>query len=955
VSSSLNLRAAAFCLLFLALPAVAAPVPEDGPAPEDCGLEPPAAIPWAPVPPRANELPAQPDEPPRVARVAPPGIGPKQFGAPAAKLRQGALTGKTVYLSPGHGFYSGTASTWQTQRGNTFDVVEDLISTETLTQFLAPMLVNAGAHVVTMRESDLNTQLRVVDNGSADYQEGGPASTFSNSSLQGYGPVPDPLPSGTNPFTLGNNRLMEATTAAAPTASATWTLDVPADGQYNVYVSYTQFSYRVPDAHYAVRHAGGEAHFRVNQRRHGGTWVLLGRFFFQKGRDAQKGAVVAFNDASVVGNVSLDAVRLGGGMGLIDRGIGKSGRPRFEECARYHAQYMGAPASVYDNTSLTDRDDDISARSRFAAWDHEPGDDGVYVAWHTNACGTTSCTARGTETYVYGTNPPDGTYQFSGVAGSDALAQAVHGEFIQDIRGVWDPHVQSPTQWNNRGIRSAYFGELNPGHNPETPAILLEVAFHNNATDADVLKDPYFRYLAARAIAQGIIKYYAVRDGKTPQLPPEPPRRLHARNLGNGTVRVAWKAGPTDAQDFAGGPATSYVLYSSPDGFAWDDGLALNTTSVDLPLGAGEVRYFRVTGANAGGESFPSETVGVRTSDTGGPTPVLVVNGYERFDAGIARTENLSAHGLGSPVRVFIERMNDGSYLRRHGAALAALGVAFDGAVGGAVAADDLPLAPYALVDFGAGRGGVGRQLTVAHRDRLQAYVEGGGRLLMSGSHLAAGLAAGTAQDQQFLSAILRAGKGSGAGTLTVNGLAGESFDGITQVALDNGLSGAYPTGTADVLVPVNGTAIAQWGTSGNAAAVRGNGTHRVAFLAFPLETVNDAQRRADLMARVLTALEVPLGQEPAPTDGGVDGGATEPTDAGMELPDAGMELPDAGTEEPADGGQPPPEPRVVAAAGVTLGDEQDGCGCASGGGGALVGWALFAVAALARRRRRAR
>ena len=31
------------------------------------------------------------------------------------------------------------------------------------------------------------------------------------------------------------------------------------------------------------------------------------------------------------------------------------------------------------------RDDDVGARSRYAAWDHEDGEDAVYVAWHTNA------------------------------------------------------------------------------------------------------------------------------------------------------------------------------------------------------------------------------------------------------------------------------------------------------------------------------------------------------------------------------------------------------------------------------------------------------------------------------------------------------------------------------------------------------------------------------------------
>ena len=123
--------------------------------------------------------------------------------------------------------------------------------------------------------------------------------------------------------------------------------------------------------------------------------------------------------------------------------------------------------------------DDVSARSRFAAWDHEEGEDAVYVAWHTNACGGTSCTARGTNTFVYGDNEPDGTYQFSGTPGSDVLATFVHRELVQDIQTGFD------ATWRDRGIKSAYFGELNPYHNPEMPSLLIEVGFHQTPTDAD--------------------------------------------------------------------------------------------------------------------------------------------------------------------------------------------------------------------------------------------------------------------------------------------------------------------------------------------------------------------------------------------------------------------------------------------------------------------------------------
>ena len=69
----------------------------------------------------------------------------------------------------------------------------------------------------------------------------------------------------------------------------------------------------------------------MNQRRHGGTWVLLGRFHFDA---AQPARVVVQNDSAQAGNVSLDAVRFGGGMGFIDRGGGVCRAPALRGVAR---------------------------------------------------------------------------------------------------------------------------------------------------------------------------------------------------------------------------------------------------------------------------------------------------------------------------------------------------------------------------------------------------------------------------------------------------------------------------------------------------------------------------------------------------------------------------------------------------------------------------------------------
>lgn len=825
---------------------------------EDCGLEPPGTGPAVPVPPKPWEPFITAATPPVVRRVeSVPRIG----GVPTAHLtNQGALAGKVVYLSPGHGFtwtdISGTFY-WRTQRPTTNQIVEDLVSTETLHQWLVPMLLNAGARVVSVREADLNTNLVIVDDGEAGYVESGAG--FTNSTLMAWGRPTFPMGGGTLPFRLGGNRLMDA--AAAPTANATYTLQVPADGYYNVYVSYTAFTARVTDAHYAVRHAGGETHFRVNQQRHGGTWVLLGRFYFRAGA-AQ---VVVFNDsASGMGNVSLDAVRLGGGMGLVDRSTGApqpSGRPRYEESARYHTQFAGAPQSVWapsDNSPGADRNNDVGTRSRFTAWMHETGEDAVYVAWHTNAF---NASAVGTNTYVYGPNPPDGTYNFTGVPGSDRLAQLIHGELVADIKASSGWNRPS---WTDRGVDTAYFGELNPSNNGETPSVLLEIAFHDAAADAAHLKEPAFRYLAARAIAQGVIKYFAEKDGVAARLPPEPPTGLSALNQPNGEAVVRWRASGTDTQGVRGDAATGYRLYTSADGLAWDNGADVTGLSARLTVSTARATYFRVTAVNAGGESFPSAVVGVRPPIAGKPR-VLVVNGYDRLEAATGQLESFAArYALGTVLRINLWKMNDGSYVRLHGDALDANQVAFDSADADAVTAGDVVASSYGVIGWFAGRGkALGAAPSAMEEAWLAAASTGGSRLFFTGD---------ASQRPAFLTNLFTAMAPGGTGGLSVMGA--DALAGLS-LSLDDGKNGAYDTGAPPAIAAASGgTSLATY--AGGSGAAVGVPRQSVAF-GFPFETIVGDPNRTETMRRVLAYLE------PAEFDGGyqiVPGGMV--VDAGV-------------------------------------------------------------------------
>ncbi|MGQ0508957.1 MAG: golvesin C-terminal-like domain-containing protein, partial [Myxococcaceae bacterium] len=651
----------------------------------DCGLEPPGTPAWPKLPVKPAVKPVMRGEPPLVQRQAPDARGSAQaLTVDALRMRGGALRGKTVYVSAGHGFtWTDNQNAWRTQRGNTDEIVEDLVSAETASQYLVPLLMNAGAVVRGVRELDPNPNMAIVDDADvqAGYEEHGAAAEFANGP-PGWGKLPGLLSDSTPLFHDGQSRTLKA--AAQPTAGASWTPTFPADGKYNVYLAFTDGPDRVRDAHYRVKHAGGVSELRVNQQRHGWTWVLLGTWYFRAGKSAALGSLELLNDSSHPDGrvVSLDAVRFGGGRSLtFDRnqttqpaaGRGSSGRPRWEESGRYGAQFQGAVRDVFDNPTLTDRDDDIGSRPRFAAWDHVDGEDAVYVAWHTNATGTPDPGSTGTETYVYGEGGPYQCPNPTPVAGSLELGSAVHNELVNDLRLGIRPN------WTDRKLRCAYFGELNPLNNPKMPAILIEVAFHEKPPDSTVLKEARFRYTAARAIVQGIIKYWGAKDGRPVLLPPEPPVAISAVAV-SGKLEVRWALPAFDRSGLAGDDPSSFRVYSSRDGLAWDDGVEVSALHATFAVRLGEVRYFRVASVNAAGESLPSEAVGARATEN--RPSLLVVNGFSRLDASLNLTEDLSAWALGRVKRVKVDRMNDGTYVRFYGEAFTE---GFDSASSGAV------------------------------------------------------------------------------------------------------------------------------------------------------------------------------------------------------------------------------------------------------------------------------
>ncbi len=113
----------------------------------------------------------------------------------------------------------------------------------------------------------------------------------------------------------------------------------------------------------------------------------------------------------------------------------------------------------------------------------DPKQADLFVSVHNNACG--SCNRGGTE-----------TYHFSASAEGAKLAGRVQAEVVS--------RIQRP----DRGVKSANFYVI---RFTRMPAVLVESAFVDDATDSQKLKDPAFRQSIADGIAVGVMRYLAFK------------------------------------------------------------------------------------------------------------------------------------------------------------------------------------------------------------------------------------------------------------------------------------------------------------------------------------------------------------------------------------------------------------------------------------------------------------
>lgn len=529
-----------------------------------------------------------------VALPHPPADAAPPKHSPASTTTTGALSGKRIAVSPGHGYYYHPTLGWTTQRPLIGGLIEDVHTVEIANRYLIPFLENMGAEVISCRDiGELPVESIVDDDPPAQGFQTSGAWTLSLSS--GY--------------RAGQYRF--ASVAATRSAVATWSFVVPRTGYWPLHVWYRAGSNRSREARYAIRHAGGSELRLIDQTVNDGVWVHLGNYWFDQGQTAR---VELDNQATTGSVVIADALRFGNGLGSIVRGPSTSGRLRALEASRYWAQYQGAPASIYDSSNDIDNVDDVTCRPRYAEWRRAD----CFLSLHTNAGG-----GSGTSSYIHSTSP---------TPGSAALQTAVHNQLVGDLRREYDP------TWGDRGRLSANFGELRLLSS--MPGVLMELAFHDQdaSRDHNAIHDPKWRRLAARACARGILRYF----NATAVFAPDEPVGMRVTKDGSGGLRVAWDAVPS---------ATSYAIEASPDGKSFVEVARVAGTSWSTGrLEAFSVRSFRVRANNASGRSFPSEVLCAGTSHDFG-AEVLLVAGFDRLGKTVKGPENtrdyLRQHGDG--------------------------------------------------------------------------------------------------------------------------------------------------------------------------------------------------------------------------------------------------------------------------------------------------------------------
>ena len=655
--------------------------------------------------------------------------------SPVGRQPAGALTGRLVFTSGGHGWTHDTStSLWYTQRPLLFGMVEDFGNLDQINYF-ADYCFRAGATVVPFRPIGLQPVERILDNA-------------ARSGVGFQGPWRD----STSKIYHGSSRdsvpYRYAEASLEETAVARFRPVIPRGDFYPVYCWARDGADRAVQT-YRVAHSGGVTEVRVNHRRVGKGWVYLGQYYLEAGREGYVEITNKVDDPADAENgrvVIADAIRFGNGLGDINRGGGISGYPREEEASLYWIERMIPDEALFIHRppGRNDQGANVGAPPRMAAYMNRESDgsffDRIYLGFHSNAIDPAQFKHGRGATGLF-TNSHELRTDLQ-VEWAELVATTINNDFATS----GTPPLPVPYEpFQKLTYSHIDFGEIRRDYlNNEMCATIVEVAFHDNALDATLLRSWVARSMYARSMLKAVQKFLSERNPARPamSLLPEPPEIVSVQAAGSRAAMITWR--PPSPDPAGGDPPTGYRVYHSTNGYGYDGGRDAGTALELLieDLDPGTVHYFRVTAVNAGGESRPSRVLGM-AAGTDPSGRLLVVAGFTSMaeDLNASQSVPLNLHGPLEPggefTRVVERLINPQSEVVPLGEALVALRRGFDSCTAQAVVSGAMDLRPFPafVVEFG-------RQLpddglmTPLLRDAFERHIAQGGRLVVFGRHV---------------------------------------------------------------------------------------------------------------------------------------------------------------------------------------------------------------------------
>lgn len=804
------------------------------------------------------------------------------------------LANRHISLWASHGiYYDQNKMIWKWQRPNLFGTTEDLFTPTIVIPYLIPMLEKAGAVVFTPRERDLQTQEIIVDNDDVPnqyYKENNQDKQWVTTPVRGFAQHAGWYVDGENPFMQGTARMTLANKGKGTVSEISYQPDIPSEGKYAVYVSYQTVDGSIEDAEYTVHHKGQSTVFHVNQRMGGSTWVYLGTFDFDKGCNIYN-RVVLSNRSAKKGIVTADAVRFGGGMGNIRRGMSVSGMPRALEGARYSAQWAGAPYSIYGGRNgQDDYADDINVRSLMTNWlaggsVYVPSKEGKNVpielslGIHSDAGYASNGMDLIGSLSICTTNHNDGKL-------NSGVSRMMSHDFANTLlKGVERDIHQSYGKWN---IRELYDRNYSETRLPEIPSAILETMSHQNFPDMMYGQDPNFKFTLARSIYKSILRFVNTQHGQPHIVAPLAPINFRIKFIDKNRVRLQWDK-QKDMSEPTANP-TAYNVYTAVGSSGFDNGETVKNNYIDMQLEPGIQYNFRVTAVNRGGESFPSETLSAVYQPAAKGT-ILIVNGFNRLaspavintttqqgfdlaaDPGVSYgsqagwigkqiffdTTTMGKEGYGglgyggNELQGQVIAGNDFNYVRTHAEAIAS-GKQYSIVSASSKAVENglVDISHYQAVDLILGlEKNDGHSLVYyktfssSMQDKLNTYLKKNGRLIVSGAYVASDMQ--NPEEQAFLANTLKVQfvTSRNNGTIQAAGQDIELYNSLNPVH--------YAAISTDVLQPVGAAYGAFAYSDGSISSVVYEGLDYKTFtLGFPFECIKDKQQRAIVMSGIL-------------------------------------------------------------------------------------------------------